>query len=176
MSVWGHLSTLHLPDILHWISGNHLSGRLLMQKGSHEVELAFDHGHLHSLRSGDESGRFGSYLVAVGLLTEERVASLIEKREGGTLGRRLVDADCLTEDEVAENLRQFAVARGLALFSWEGGTFEFHPSAASPHNGVPIPISVHEFVLEVHRRLDELDRIGEPPPIRDTVEGIPAVD
>ena len=127
------------------------------------MELVFRDGQLDSIRAGAEQDRFGQHLVDQGVLDRERIEGLISENGHQPLGRTLVEDEVLTEQEVRSYLRDHAVEMSRDLCQWRGGTFIFQRKDVPTHRGVPYPMSVHELLLEVHRRIDETLRANPVP-------------
>ncbi|MBI5014170.1 MAG: DUF4388 domain-containing protein [Deltaproteobacteria bacterium] len=135
MALQGSLSYLEIAYLLQMTGSGKKSGMLVVTSDDREARLFFDRGKLVRAQSNRSHEGIGSLLVRAGLLTETQLESALQRQAAEGSGRRLGTILCEEFDigpgDVERLLRRQFERIVLDVFSWPGGTFEFHFTEAA---------------------------------------------
>ncbi|HLI51223.1 MAG TPA: DUF4388 domain-containing protein [Thermomicrobiaceae bacterium] len=159
MAFGGDLKDLPLEDILYVIANRGMSGRLTLTTSADEVLLAFEHGHVASVTTSDESLRIGRMLVDQGFVSEddlEQALALQEVEAGRSrLGDILVDLRLSSPEQISRAVAAQFEGSLYRILIQPGGSFVFASGEPgweiSPFEDFPI----EPMVLNAMRRADE---------------------
>lgn len=159
MAFGGDLKDLPLEDILYVIANRGMSGRLTLTTSADEVLLAFEHGHVASVTTSDESLRIGRMLVDQGFVSEDELeqALALQEVEAGSsrLGDVLVDLHLSSSAQISRAVAAQFEGSLYHILIQPGGSFVFAPGQpgweTSPFEEFPI----EPILLNAIRRADE---------------------
>jgi hypothetical protein len=166
MGLKGNLRTMDLPEILQWISVGRKTGTLHLERGSIEKRIEFRDGDIYTSWSNDPRESLGQYLIRHGRLTEEQLfrGMLRHEEQGVPLGQVLIADGLLAEDDLRDLLEKKAQDSIYDVFLWPEGRFEFVDGETQQDVHVYVNLDVTGVVLEGARRMDEWKRIREAIP------------
>jgi hypothetical protein len=127
MSLAATLDDLSFPELLHLLSFNKRSGKLILTTRDHHAVLVFRRGHVVQATSTPLRESFGSLLLQRGLVTERDLHAALERQDPEGAERRLaaalVEAGRLSPSEIYETVRQQIVQVMAEVFQWKTGFF-----------------------------------------------------
>jgi hypothetical protein len=161
MGLKGNLRTMDLPEILQWISVGRKTGTLHLERGSIEKRIVFRDGDIYTSWSNDPRESLGQYLIRHRRLTEEQLfrTMLRHEEQGMPLGQVLIGEGLLEEDDLRDLLEKKAQDSIYDVFLWPEGRFEFVDGEIQQDVHVFVNLAVTSVVLEGARRIDEWKRI-----------------
>jgi hypothetical protein len=177
-----------LVEVLHFISLNRKSGRLVLtQRGGHGLVLLRDGAIIYAASSSVRE-TFGSILVARGLVQEKTLVAALELQhasgEEKRLGTVLVEMGVLTHEQVEEAVRYQTGVVLAELCQWRDGYFRLEAFEIPSHGEIAVDaqdfvvtrgLNTERLLLEVATTLDE-SGLSEPdtePPLQTDDAGLP---
>jgi hypothetical protein len=124
------------------------SGLLVLESNKMIKEIFFVLGAPESVNTNVPWERFGEYLVAKGVLSEEdlRVALRSLPQFGGKLGDTLVALGFFRPLELFRLLSRQVRDRVMDLFTWTEGTFAFYRGVRNPIDSFPLGLDTFEIL------------------------------
>lgn len=186
-SLTGRLQDVPLVEVLHFISLNRKSGRLVLtQRGGHGLVL-LRQGAIIYAASSSVRETFGSILVARGLVTEAILVAALELQHVAAdekrLGTVLVEMGVLTPEKVEEAVRYQTGVVLAELCQWREGFFRLEAFDIPSHGEVAVDaqdfvvsqgLNTERLLLEVATTLDE-SGLSEPDMAPEALPNPPSV-
>jgi len=166
--VGGDLDVFGISNLLQMLSGAGSHGLLTIAKGGEKKVIQFLPGAIRLVSGVRRTNPLGEILVRSGILTQERLAELLEQQRssGMRLGDYVVHLGILSRETLDAALREQVAEEIYELFTWTDSNFEFVESLedppASEHGplaGVLLDANMMSLMIEAARRMDELERI-----------------
>ncbi len=156
MAVQGSLKTITIPELFSLLHQLRKTGVLTLVTESDERGFLFYKGNLVYATTRDGTRRMGSYLVRLGLITQQDLEDCITSPTSGELyfGQKLVEAGKLERGDIHAAVQaQILDILGDAL-TWSSGAFQFD-DGEMPFAVPDGTLSTHSIILEATRRADE---------------------
>lgn len=175
----GELRYFRLPEVLHLVSLQGLTGRLSMSSGGSRVDIYFRGGEV-AFATGDvrtSREQLGDLLVRMGRLTQGALDGALEKcrTTGLRLGRVLADDGLVPAGDIRAALMKQTERSVYKAMAWGEGRFEFELSALPEFvEDIPLGLKAEDLVLEGVRRVEELRLLSGKIPRLDIVFVKPA--
>jgi len=175
----GELRYFRLPEVLHLVSLQGLTGRLSMSSGGSHVDIYFRGGDV-AFATGDTRAsreQLGHLLVRMGRLTQGALDQALEKcrATGERLGRVLSGDGTVSTGDIRAALMKQTERSVYKAMAWDEGRFEFELSAMPEFvEDIPLGIKAEDLVLERVGRLQELRLVAGKIPRLDIVFTKPA--
>ena len=146
----GALGTVPLVDVLCAIAQQALSGKLVVQHNDRVTEAYVLDGNPVFVRSNVPHHRFGQYLVAQGILTEQQLARALAALPqcGGRLGQTLVSLQLLSAVEAVRLLADQVAFKLIDTCAWTRGTYRFYPGERNPWPALQLDLNTFEIVAQ----------------------------
>lgn len=157
MAVQGSLKTITIPELFSLLHQLRKTGVLTLVTSSDERSFVLYKGNIVYAMARDGSRRMGSYLVRLGLLTQEELNSQLARRTAADvyIGQRLVESGQLSREDVHHAVQvQILDILGEAMV-WPDGAFHFDDEELPFSIPDGTPVSTHSIILEAARRADE---------------------
>ncbi len=156
MSITGNLATMEFAELLQWLAHGRKTGTLVVDNGSIEKRIFFEHGRIIASASNDAQESLGHFLIERGLLDDATLAHALKLQEatGILLGKVLVTLGSLSEADLERTLRLKLEESVYDLFRWPGGDFRFLSGELPEQAMVPLSLDVTTLVLEGLHRYD----------------------
>jgi len=184
----GRLQDVPLVEVLHFISLNRKSGRLVLtQRGGHGLVLLRTGAIIYAASSSVRE-TFGSILVARGLVQEQVLVNALELQhasgEEKRLGTVLVEMGAVTLEQVEDAVRYQTGVVLTELCQWRDGYFRLEAFEIPSHGEIAVDaqdfvvtrgLNTERLLLEVATTLDEsgLSDPDTPPP--NPIEDLPSL-
>lgn len=175
----GDLRYFRLPEILHMVSVQSLTGRLSMSHGGKFVDIYVRDGAV-AYASGEARGekeQMGALLVGMGRLASGALDAALRKcaETGDRLGSVLVDEGYVPSADIKAALEKQTERSVYRAMAWGDGEFSFE---ICPMPGfvedVQLDIKAEALIMEGVRRVNEIRLFTEKIPSLDTVFVKPA--
>lgn len=164
----GDLRYFRLPEILHMVSMQSLTGRLSMSHEGRSVDVYFRDGWIAYATGETRSPKeqLGSMLVSMGRLTkgalDDALARSASESKFGRLGRVLIDDGHVSADDIRTALTKQTERSVYKAMAWADGTFEFELCGLPEFvEEIPLNIKVEGMILEGVRRIGEIRAFTE---------------
>jgi len=170
----GEIRYFRLPDVLHMVALQGLTGRLSMSSEGKHVDIYFRSGDV-AYATGDSRGereQLGFLLVNMGKLTSGALEDALARcRESGErLGRVLVDGGTVSEQDIRSALMKQTERSAYKAMAWADGRFSFELCRLPEFvEDIPLGLKAADLVIEGVRRLGELRLFAEKIPRLDIV-------
>ena len=163
MAVHGHLHSMSLPDLLHWVSANAKSGVLELERNKICRRIVVEDGRIRACSSNDPPSRIGQFLLSRGLITQEELRDALERHEvtGKNLGTTLSEMGVIDDEQILTQIAAKAEENIYGLFDWVDAVFRFDETAAEDAHCIQVDLDVEEVLVEGHKRHEQLCRIRE---------------
>jgi Domain of unknown function (DUF4388) len=184
VSLAGRLEEIELAELLHFLSLNNRTGKVLMSRRDSHGLIVLRLGRIVYAASSSIRESFGNILVCRGLVSPEVLARALERQHLGLEGRRLgdllVEDGSISQDQLQDALRQQTGLVVQELCRWRSGYFKFEvgPVASSGEIGVDAEdlvvtdgVATDQVLLEAMTRLDEAAPAPEPPSTARAIAG-----
>jgi hypothetical protein len=161
MSFYGKLSTMSLPDLLQWASGNKRTGILELERNKISRRIAFREGHIVACSSDDPPALLGQFLLSRGKINRENLREALGRQaaSGETLGTILEKMGLMTRSEIESQVAAKAEENIYGLFDWTDAVFRFLENAPLDRHTIEVNLSVEDILMRGAQRRDELQRI-----------------
>ncbi len=157
MSFQGNLHTFGILDLISLLNQRRMTGVLSVVAKGGERGLVFHEGSLVCATASEESRRLGSFLIRLGFLTPDELATAAELRSLGPshIGQKLVNAGRISTDQLnaAVQAQIFDVLN--EIMEWQEATFVFDDLPlpfSPPADGL---VAAPSVILEAAKRADD---------------------
>src|SRR5262245_46053683 len=125
--VGGDLDVFGISNLLQMLSGAGSHGLLTIAKGAEKKVIQFLPGAIRLVSGVRRTNPLGEILVRSGILTQERLAELLEQQRssGMRLGDYVVHLGILSRETLDAALREQVAEEIYELFTWTDSNFEF---------------------------------------------------
>lgn len=170
----GDLKFFRLPEVLHMVSLQSLTGRLSMSHDGRYVDMYFRDGAV-AYATGDARGekeQLGSILVGMGRLTAGGLDAALKKsaETGGRLGKVLVEGALASLSDIRSALAKQTERSVYRAVAWGEGVFYFEICELPAFvEDIQLNIKVEGLILEGVRRVSEIRLFSEKIPSMDAV-------
>ncbi len=149
---------MELSDLLQWAHDRAKTGALVFDNSRTEKRVFFENGRVVASASSDPKEYLSNFVLAYGLVPEQRLALVLERIEGSDqlLGRTLVTQGDATRDALAEILRIKTKETVFDRFDWPAGEFRFVDDERLTGELTELQLEVAELVTEGRRRKERL--------------------
>jgi hypothetical protein len=156
----GSLGDFSLPDIFQLIALTKKTGALTVRSGEHEGRVLFRGGEVTFAVADVRRVALGARLVAVGLVPEEQVTRVLERKrdQGGDVLGLLLDEAVLDEEGVDAFLRGQIEDAVFDLMRLEAATFSFD-TVDGEADAVGLTVRTEQLIAEGGRRMEEWSAI-----------------
>ena len=131
MSLSGRLEEHDLPEILHFLALNNKTGKLVLTRRQGQGLIVVRMGRILYAVSSAVHETFGNILVRRGLVSDETLATALERQhlapEPRRLGSVLVEMGRLTDSEIEDVVRQQTTRVVQELCRWPSGSSSSRP-------------------------------------------------
>jgi serine/threonine-protein kinase len=144
----GDISVITPMRLICDLAASGESGLLVLEANKTIKEIFLVLGTPESVNTNVPSERFGEYLVAKGVLSEEDldVALRALPQFGGKLGDTLVALRFFRPLELFRLLSRQVRDRVIDLFTWTEGTFAFYRGVRNPTDSFPLGLDTFEIL------------------------------
>jgi hypothetical protein len=166
----GSLNDFSLPDIFQLIALTKKTGALTVTSEGREGKVLFRGGEVCFAVSDVQRVALGARLVAAGLVGEDQVTRVLERKrdEGGDVVALLLDEAALDEDAVDAFLRGQIEDAVFDLMCLGTAGFRFDATEEDAGGG-GLTMSTEQLIMEGGRRMGEWAGIREQIPAADAV-------
>jgi HD-like signal output (HDOD) protein len=161
MALQGNLKTVRVPELFSLLHQLRKTGVLTVVSESEERGFLFYKGNLVYATSKDPSRRLGSFLVRLGIISQEDLNAEVE-REAATeiyFGQRLADSGRVSRSEINAAVEEQILDLMEEILPWRLGAFHFDDNELPFAIPDGILVSTHAILLEATRRSDEKDYV-----------------
>jgi hypothetical protein len=160
MGISGHLSTMHVSDLLQFMATGRKTGMLKFDRGKIVKEIYFEEGLIIGSHTNDPKEYLGQLLIHYGKLNESqlRAALQIQRDSGGRLGEILIATGVLPQEDVVEILRIRTLDIIYDLFLWEDAHFELLDNVKPPGYFIGVKVEPTKVIMDGAYRSDEWKR------------------
>jgi DNA-binding response OmpR family regulator/tetratricopeptide (TPR) repeat protein len=157
----GSLEDRSVADLMLDLVGGKASGTLKLTRGQVKKEIHFSHGTPISARSNVRQETLGHFLVARGLLDEERHQQALTRaaERDERLGRSLLELGWISEDDLLRQLAAQFRARVVGALRWTSGNWTF-AAGEPPSDLLPTPVDGVRLVLAGLGRTAQPDEVA----------------
>lgn len=161
MSFYGKLSTMSLPDLLQWASGNKRTGILELERNKISRRIAFREGRIVACSSDDPPALLGQFLLSRGKISRDNLREALARQaaSGETLGAILEKMGVMTRPEIESQVAAKAEENIYGLFDWADAVFRFLDNAPLDRHTIEVNLSVEDILIRGAQRRDELQSI-----------------
>jgi Domain of unknown function (DUF4388) len=176
VSLAGRLEEIELAELLHFLSLNNRTGKVLLSRRDAHGLVVVRLGRIVYAASSSIRETFGNILVCRGLVTPEVLARALDKQHAAADGRRLgallVEDGAISEAQLLDALKQQTGLVVQELCRWRSGYFKFEvtPVASAGDIGVDAEelvvtggVATDQVLLEAMTQMDEAAAEPEPP-------------
>jgi HD-like signal output (HDOD) protein len=157
MALQGNLKTVRVPELFSLLHQLRKTGILTVVSETEERGFLFYKGNLVYATTKDTSKRLGTFLVRLGVITQEDLNAEAET-EGTTeiyFGQRLVDSGRVSRSEINAAVEEQILDIMEEILPWHAGAFHFDDNELPFAIPDGILVSTHAILLEASRRSDE---------------------
>jgi hypothetical protein len=160
MGISGHLSTMHVSDLLQFMATGRKTGMLKFDRGKIVKEIYFEEGLIIGSHTNDPKEYLGQLLIHYGKLNESqlRTALQVQRDSGGRLGEILIATGVLPQEDVVEILRIRTLDIIYDLFLWEDAHFELLDNVKPPAYFIGVKVEPTKVIMDGAYRSDEWKR------------------
>lgn len=139
-----------LAKLLRRFSDDRQSGVLRLQAGDLSKIVYLIDGQPVYIKSNLRSESLGNLLLSSGRINEGTYQQALSrmKQSGRKLGSVLVELKAITAEELTEAIVDQTRTKLAAVFSWEGGTYEFDAQEPDRVNAPRFPVSMGSVLLK----------------------------
>ena len=157
------LAELPLPELLALLAARGAAGTVHASAGEAARRLYLIDGRLAGVASSDQRDRLGQLLLALGLITQERLAEALAVQEqlAAPLGQILLRAGALDAETLGRALRSQAEEALLDLLQRDGVACRFRANVLPTDRPLTLRLELPALIAEAARRRLELAAIRE---------------
>ena len=153
MTFQGDLASMHLSEILLFLSMTKKTGVLILRRARVTKKLYYQDGEIVFAQSSVPEERLGDILLASGRITEEQYReSAARIAPGRRQGRVLVEMGVIAPEELRRLVCGQVEAVIYSLFLWDAGYFEFLEGDLPGEERITLRRSIPDLILEGMRR------------------------
>ncbi len=162
LPVSGQLADRPPPRVLLDLAEQKGTGLLIFQRGKVCKEISLLHGTPVAVTSNLRTETLGHFLVARGILDEQRHRQALERAQQGQdrLGYVLVELGFITEQELLKQLGAQMRAKITNLLRWREGAWSFQPGAP-PTDRLQTPVEAPRVVFTGMQKTAHVDEIAQ---------------
>jgi hypothetical protein len=167
--LYGDLRFLHVAEIVALINSMQKDGSLTIIVPLAQKVIFFSGGEVVYATSTVEDYRLGEVLWRRGFISLEQLSSVYDLVGPKKLGAILLQRGLITPRQLYEGVKEQVLEILYSTFHITTGEFLFTEGKVTLHNAVRLDLTTREIIREGARRAEEMSRLEELFPDRQTI-------